>query len=320
MPNEELTDVKDKKAKSSYLNKLTRISPGANFILLVLLVLTAVVVIIPMLLVVIISFSTPESISLKGYSFTPTSWTNSAYEMLLGKGLGTQILQSYILTIAQALLGTVLSIFVMSLYAYVLAQKRFPCRKFYTIILFITMLFSGGLVPSYIVNTRYLHLYNSFWIFIFPGLVAAYSIIVLRTFINTTIPDAMFDAARIDGANDFMIYAKIVMPLFKAGLAVTALWALVGRWNDWFTATLYIENPKLVPLQTMLVRIQKNLDFIKNNSALRSSPSAQQMLKSLPGENIRMAIVIISIVPILFAYPFFQRYFVKGITVGSVKG
>ena len=181
MPNEELTDVKDKKAKSSYLNKLTRISPGANFILLVLLVLTAVVVIIPMLLVVIISFSTPESISLKGYSFTPTSWTNSAYEMLLGKGLGTQILQSYILTIAQALLGTVLSIFVMSLYAYVLAQKRFPCRKFYTIILFITMLFSGGLVPSYIVNTRYLHLYNSFWIFIFPGLVAAYSIIVLGT-------------------------------------------------------------------------------------------------------------------------------------------
>lgn len=320
MPYEELTDVKEKKSRSSYLNKLTRISPGANLALLVVLVLTAVIVIIPMVLVVVVSLSTPDSISQQGYSFTPTGWTLSAYEMLLGQGLGTQILHSYLLTIAEALIGTVLSILVMSMHAYVLSQKRFSCRKFYTIMLFITMLFSGGLVPSYIVNTRYLHMYDTFWIFIFPGLVAPYSIIVLRTFINATIPDAMFDAARIDGANDFMIYARIVMPLFKAGLAVTALWALVGRWNDWFTATLYIENPNLVPLQTMLVRIQKNLDFIKNNSALRSSPSGQQLLKSLPGENIRMAIVMVSIVPILFAYPFFQRYFVKGITVGSVKG
>lgn len=320
MPNEVLTDVREKKAKSSYLNKLTRISAGSNILLLIILIAIAVVVIVPMALVVIVSFSTPESISMNGYTFSPSGWTASAYEMLLGKGLGTQIMRSYVLTIAQALVGTVLSVFVMSLYAYVLAQKTFPARKFYTIILFITMLFSGGLVPSYIVNTRYLHLYDSFWIFIFPGLVAAYNIIILRTFINTTIPDAMFDAARIDGANEFMIYARIVLPLFKAGLAVVALWTIVGKWNDWFTATLYIENPNLVPLQTMLTRIQKNLDFIKNNSALRSSPSGQQLLKSLPGESTRMAIVIVSIVPIMFAYPFFQRYFVQGITVGSVKG
>lgn len=320
MPYEEMTEIREKKSRNSYLNKLTRISPGANIAILLILILIAIVVLIPMALVIIVSVSGPESISTKGYSFTPTSWTLSAYDMLLGQGLGTQILHSYILTIAESLVGTVLSILVMSMHAYVLSQKRFPSRKFYTIMLFITMLFSGGLVPSYIVNTRYLHLYDTFWIFILPGLVAPYSIIVLRTFINATIPDAMFDAARIDGANDFMIYMRIVMPLFKAGLAVTALWALVGRWNDWFTATLYIENPNLVPLQTMLVRIQKNLDFIKNNSALRSSPSGQQLLKSLPGENIRMAIVMVSIIPILFAYPFFQRYFVKGITVGSVKG
>lgn len=320
MANEPITEVVEKKAKSSFLNKLTRISPGANFILLIVLICIAIIVIVPMALVVIVSFSSTESISFNGYSFFPSSWTTGAYKMLLGEGLGTQIFRSYLVTIAQALVGTVLSVFVMSLYAYVLAQKSFPFKKFYTILLFITMLFSGGLVPSYIINTRYLHLYDSFWIFIFPGMVAAYSIIVLRTFINTTIPDAMFEAAKIDGANDFKIYAQIVMPLFKAGLAVTALWAVVGRWNDWFTATLYVENPALVPLQTMLTRIQKNLDFIKNNSALRSSPTGQQMLKSLPGESTRMAIVIISIVPILFAYPFFQRYFVQGITVGSVKG
>lgn len=317
---EALSDVREKKSKSSYLNKLTRISPGWNMILLVLLLLIGVVVVVPLALVVIISLSSAESISTIGYSFTPSSWSTVAYENLLGKGLGTQIMRSYLVTIAQAVLGTVLSIFVMSLYAYVLAQNRFPCKKFYTIILFITMLFGGGMVPSYIVNTRYLNMYDSFWIFIFPGLVSAYSIIILRTFIQNTIPEAMFEAAKIDGANDFKIYFQIVLPLFKAGLAVTALWAIVGRWNDWFTATLYIENPNLVPLQTMLTRIQKNIDFIKNNSALKSSPTGMQMLKDLPGESTRMAIVIISTIPILFAYPFFQRYFVQGITVGSVKG
>lgn len=309
-----------KKPRNSYLNKLTRIPAGWNIFLLAVLIVIAFIVVIPLALVVIISLSSSESISTIGYSFFPTSYSTQAYENLLTGGLGTQIFKSYIVTIAQAVLGTALSIFVMSLYAYVLAQKQFKCRKFYTIILFITMLFGGGMVPSYIVNTRYLALYDSFWIFILPGLVSAYSIIILRTFITSTIPDAMFDAARIDGANDFVIYARIVMPLFKAGLAVAALWAIVGRWNDWFTATLYIENPNLIPLQTMLTRIQKNIDFIKNNSALKASPSGMQMLKDIPGESTRMAIVIISTIPILFAYPFFQRYFVQGITVGSVKG
>lgn len=320
MPHDTITQISEKKSKAGYLNKLTRIPLGWNVMLLILLVLIAVVVIIPLVLVVIISFSSGESISTIGYSFTPSSWSTVAYENLLGKGLGTQIFKSYMVTIAQAVIGTVLSLFVMSLYAYVLAQKGFPAKKFYTIILFITMLFSGGLVPSYIVNTRYLHLYDSFWVFIFPGIVAAYSVIILRTFIQTTIPEAMFEAAKIDGANDLMIYFQIVLPLFKAGLAVTALWAVVGRWNDWFTGTLYIENPNLIPLQTMLTRIQKNIDFIKNNSALKSSPTGMQILKDLPGESTRMAIVIISTIPILFAYPFFQRYFVQGITVGSVKG
>lgn len=310
----------EKKSKSSYLNKLTRISPVSNMILLLIMIAFALLAIIPLILVIIVSFSSSESISTVGYSFTPSSWSLLAYDTLIAKGLGTQILRSYVVTIAYALLGTVLSMLVISLFAYVLAQQQFPCRKFYTIFLFITMLFSGGLVPSYIVNTQYLHMYDSFWVFIFPGLMAAYSVIILRTFIQTTIPKEMFESARIDGANDIYIYLHIVLPLFKAGLAVVALWAVVGRWNDWFTGTLYIENPKLVPLQTMLTRIQNNIDFVKQNSALRSNPEGIALLKALPSESTRMAIVIISIVPILFAYPFFQRYFVQGITIGSVKG
>lgn len=310
----------EKKLPSSYMNKLTRISPAANITLLVLMIVFASIAIIPVILVIIVSFSASESISLNGYSFTPTGWSMAAYNTIFAQGVGTQVFRSYMVTIAFSLLGTVLSMLVMSLFAYVLSQKQFPCRKFYTIFLFITMLFSGGLVPSYIVNTRYLNMYDSFWIFIFPGLMAAYSVIILRTFIQTTIPTELFDSAHIDGANDLVIYFKIVMPLFKAGLAVVALWAVVGRWNDWFTGTLYIENPQLVPLQTMLTRIQNNIDFIKNNSALRSSAEGVAMMKNLPSESTRMAIVVVSIVPILFAYPFFQRYFVQGITMGSVKG
>lgn len=306
--------------EKNYFNKLTRIPKGANFAILILLCLLALIVIVPIILVVVVSFSTEDSIRRIGYSFFPTEWTWSAYEYLIVGDLGTQIFQSYFVTIAQALLGTVLSIFVMSLYAYVLAQRHFSGKKFYTLFIFITMLFGGGLVPSYMVNTQVLDLYDSFWIFILPGLISGYSVIILRTFITSTVAEEMFDAAKIDGANHFVIYSKIVMPLSKAGLAVVALWSIVGRWNDWFTATLYIENPKLVPLQTMLTRIQSNIDFIKNNSALAASPEGARILNSIPSDSTRMAIVVIATLPIIFAYPFFQRYFVQGITVGSVKG
>lgn len=312
--------MKKKEAKVSEVNKLTRIPAFWNTAILLFLLGIAVVVLVPIILVIIVSFSAETSIKKIGYSFMPQEWTAQAYDYLLLGDLGTQILQSYTVTIAQSILGTILSIIVMSLFAYVLAQRHFRFRTVYTRYLFITMLFSGGLVPSYMVNTQILGLYDSFWVFILPGLVNAYNVIILRTFFNRTVPEEMFEAARIDGAGHFRIYGQIVMPLSKAGLAVVGLWALVARWNDWFTGTLYIENPKLVPLQTMLTRIQSNIDFIKNNSALASSPDGAQILASIPSESTRMAIVVISTAPIILAYPFFQRYFVQGITVGSVKG
>lgn len=282
------------------------------------MVLAAVTIVVPVLLVVIISFSSSESIAARGYTFFPSELTIMAYENVLKSG--SQIRDSYIVTIAHTILGTLLSLFVMSMYAFAIAQKNFAAKKFYTFFLFFTMLFSGGLVPSYIVNVRYLNLYDSFWIFILPSLVSAFNVIILRTFINTTIPDSMYEAAKIDGANDFVIFIQIVMPLFKAGLATIALFNVVTRWNDWFTGMLYIENPKLVPLQTMLTSIQKNIEFIKNNSDLMSTKEGQEMLQTLPAESTRMAITIIATVPVLFAYPFFQRYFISGLTIGSVKG
>ena len=156
--------------------------------------------------------------------------------------------------------------------------------------------------------------------FLLPSLVSAYNVIILRTFIQTTIPDTLFEAAKIDGAGHWRIFFQIVLPLFKAGLATIALFNVVGRWNDWFTGLMYIQNPNLVPIQTMLQKIQQQLDFLKSNAQITGTPDAIQMMKSLPTQSLRMACVVIVVLPVLAAYPFFQRYFVQGLTMGSVKG
>ncbi len=302
----------------SSFSRINRVKPLTNFWFTLLLILIAVVTVAPVLLVFTISISSSESLTYHGFSYFPSEVTLLAYATLFKTD--SQIYDSYLVTIAVTATYTVLSLFVMSMYAFVLAQQNFPARKFYTFILFFTMLFSGGLVPAYIINTRYLHLYNNFWVLVLPSLVGAFNVITLRTFINTTIPSALFEAAKIDGANDFYVYWRIVMPLFKAGLAVIGLFCVVNKWNDWFAGMLYIENPKLVPLQTMLTRIQNKLEFIKQNSDFAGTPAGQQMLREMPTESARMAIVVITTMPILFAYPFFQRYFIKGLTIGSVKG
>ena len=298
--------------------KINRVTPATNAILSILLTIIAVVTILPIVLVFMISITTPESLTHRGFSFFPESISFTSYEGLFKTG--SQIVDSYIATIGMTLCSTALGLLIMAMFAYVLSNPRFGARRFYTIVLFITMMFSGGLVPGYIINVNYLHLYDTFWILVFAGMVNQFYIIVLRTFISTTIPIDMMDAAQIDGANEFQIFTRIVLPLAKAGLATVALFIMVTKWNDWFVGMLYIDNPKLVPLQTMLTRIQQKIDFIKNNSSLASTPDGMAMLKAMPTEQTRMAIVVVSTVPILFAYPFFQRYFIQGLTIGSVKG
>ncbi len=305
-------------AEKTALNKFNSISPGWNLALSIFLIFIAIFCIMPVVLIVIISFTSSTSVALNGYQFWPSEWSASAYTNLMKTG--RQIVVSYRITIAYTLVNTVLSLFVMSMFAYVIAQKTFRARKAFTMIAFFTMLFGGGLVPSYIMNVRYLHLYDSFWIFVFPGLMSFYNCVILRTFIQTTIPDSLFEAAKIDGAGHFRIYFTIVLPLFKAGLATIGLFKFVGNWNDWFTGKLYIENPNLIPLQTMLNRIMDNIAFIKSNAAGNNEEDMMRLLKEMPTEATRMATTIISVLPVLIAYPFFQRYFVQGLTIGSVKG
>jgi len=301
-----------------HVNKLTMLSKGWNAVFMVILFIVALLVLIPMFLVIIVSFSSEMSIADNGYSFFPSEWTLDGYKYLFKTG--DQLLDSYIVTIFHSLTGTLMSLTVMTMFAYVIAQKSFRHCKLFTWILFFTMLFSGGLVPSYILNVRYLHINNTIWIFLLPSLVNAYYTIILRTFIRTTIPDTLFEAARIDGAGHFRIYASIVLPLFKTGIATVGLFSMVSRWNDWFTGMLYIQNPKLVPLQTLLTKIQNTIDFLKQNAAIAGTPDGVTFLRQLPDENMRMACTMMVVLPILFAYPFFQRYFVQGLTVGSIKG
>ncbi len=304
--------------ESSSFEKINRIKPVTNLAFSLIMSIVAVLTVVPVVLVFIISITSSYSLTMRGFSFFPSSTSFIAYESLFKSG--SQLVDSYLVTIEVTVLHTALSVLIMTMYAYVLAQQRFAARKFYTFVVFFTMLFSGGLVPSYIINVNVLHIYNTFYILLLSGMVGTFNIIVLRTFITTTIPIELFDAAQIDGASDFTVFFRIVIPLSKAGLATIGLFVLVGKWNEWFTGMLYIDNPKLVPLQTMLTRIQQRIDFIKNNSSLASSPDGMQMLKSMPSEQTRMAIVVLTTLPILFAYPFFQRYFIRGMTIGSVKG
>jgi putative aldouronate transport system permease protein len=305
-------------AKQRKYNRFNSISPASNFTISVLLIILAAITVFPLLLVVSISITPAESVTANGYKLIPDSVSLTAYTTLFKTG--QQLLDSYIITIFYTITGTIMSLTVMSMFAFVLAQQKFRFRTIYTFILFFTMLFSGGLVPSYIINVRYLHLKDTVWIFLLPSLVSAYNVIILRTFIQTTIPDSLFEAAKIDGASNFTVFFRIVLPLFKPGLATIGLFNVVTRWNDWFTGMLYIDNPKLIPLQTLLQRILRNIQFIKNNSQLEGTREAQEILASMPTESTRMAITVLIVIPILFAYPFFQRYFIEGLTIGSIKG
>ena len=267
-------------SKNSTISKFNQISRGWDAFFLTILMLISLLMLVPLALVIVVSFSSETSIALKGYTLAPVEWSLQGYEYLLK--IGDQVLASYRITIIHTVLGTVMSLFVMTMYSYVIAQRNFVHRKFFTWFLFFTMLFSGGLVPHYIMNVRYLHIDDSLWIFLLPSLVSVYNVIILRTFITSTIPDTLFEAARIDGANHFRIYFSIVLPLFKAGIATIALFNVVGRWNDWFTGMLYIKNPNLVPIQTMLKNIQDNIEFLKQNAEIAGTPDGLQLLNSCP--------------------------------------
>jgi len=307
-----------KTAKKIKHKDMNAISPMTNSILTAVFSVLSAMFLLPVVLVISISLSSKESIAFNGYKFIPEQWSLDAYKYLIQ--IGDNLWRSYGMSIFYTAVGTVLSLFVMSMFAYVLSRKNFRLRMPLSFLTFFTTLFGGGLVSTYILYTRYLHINDTIWVFLLPSLVSAFDVIILRTFISSTIPDSLFESAKLDGANDWQIYSRIVIPLSKAGLASVGLFSIVNRWNDWFTGMMYINDRKLVPVMTFLQRIQKTLQYFTSGSDAANSVDGMQALSNMPGESSRMAITIVVILPLLVAYPFFQKYFVKGLTVGSVKG
>ncbi len=214
-------------------------------------------------------------------------------------------------------MGTLISIFIMMMCAYALARKDFKYKRIINFYLFFTMLFYGGMVPNYILVTQYLRLQNTVWILIISGLVNVWYLFVLRTFIQD-IPEAIMDSAMLDGAREFQTFLFIVLPLSKPAIATIGLFVLLGRWNEWMTALLYITNPKLYPLQYLLQRILQSLEEVLKSSGQTTADIS--MSDEFSGEAVRMALAVVVAGPMLFIMPFFQKYFVRGMTIGSVKG
>lgn len=269
----------------------------------------------PFLFVVIISFTDEGVLARDGYKLIPSQWSLEAYRYVFQTG--DTLLRSYGVTIFVTVVGTIISLLFIAFYAYAISRKSFKFRNFFAFFAFFTMLFNGGLVPTYIIVTQLLSLKDTIWALILPLAVNAFYIMILRTFYSTSVPDAIIESGKIDGAGEFRIFLKLVLPLSLPGLATIGLFSTLGYWNDWFNALLYIDNPNLVPLQSMLMRIETSMQFILQNS--QNSSLSLEALRSLPQDTSRMAMVVLATGPIIFAYPFFQRYFIQGLTVGAVK-
>ncbi|MBY0158175.1 carbohydrate ABC transporter permease [Paenibacillus lautus] len=292
-----------------------QLSSGWNVIFNLIAGIFSFLCVFPFLFVMIISFTDEGSLARNGYQIWPEKWSLEAYKYVFQTG--DTLLRSYGVTIFVTVVGTLLSLFIISLYAYAISRKGFRYRNFFSFFAFFTMLFNGGLVPTYIVATQLLNLKDTIWALILPLALNAFYIMILRTFYSTSVPDAIIESGKIDGASEFKIFYKLVLPLSLPGLATIGLFSTLGYWNDWFNALLYIDDPNLVPLQSMLMRIETSMQFILQNS--QNSSLSMAALQSMPQDTSRMAMVVLATGPIILAYPFFQRYFIQGLTIGAVK-
>lgn len=284
-----------------------------TFIINIFLFLCALTFIVPLLYIAAISFSSSASIDSFGYSFIPKEFSLSAYKSIFHNPL--QLLSAYRVTLFSAIFGGVLSVLVMALIAYPLSRRDFIFRRPMTYIIFFTMLFGGGLVPSYILNTQYLNLGDSIWIYIFPSLASAWYIIVMRTFFSQ-LPVSLIESAKVDGAGEGRIFLSIIIPLSKPVLATVFLMVALSRWNDWFVSLVYIRDSSLYTLQYMLQRILYESEFV---SMASQNGINVQLSDKVVNEPLRFAMVVMTAGPMLVIYPFFQKYFSMGLTIGSIK-
>ncbi len=278
-------------------------------------ILLSLAFIIPLWSLVSISFSSEQDILQYGYRLIPHQFSFHAYSYIFSTP--ATIWNAYKVTIVMSLGGTLLSVFMISMCAYALSRRDFPYRRIITFYLFFTMLFNGGLVPTYILMTNYLHLQNTYASLIIPLMCSVWFLLLMRTFFQQ-LPTALIESATIDGAGEYKIYFRIIIPLSTPVMATIGLLQVLQYWNSWFQALLYISDKDMYPLQYLLQVILRNIDEILRSMSQGMSINAGQIAE-LPTESARMAMAVLSVGPILMIFPFFQRFFVKGLTVGSLK-
>jgi putative aldouronate transport system permease protein len=281
-----------------------------------LLACAALACILPFALLAAGSLSSEREVLRHGYSFVPRGLTLEAYRYLVANA--AELGRAYSVTIGVTVIGTVSSLVLTSLLAYPLSKTDFPLRGAITALLLITILFNGGLVPTYLVYTRILHIKNTLFALIVPGLLMnGFSVLLMRTFFQNTIPSAVLESARIDGAGEFRSFISIVLPLSLPILATVGLLQTLLYWNDWYNGLIYLTDPRFFGVQVVLNRIITDIQYL-SSTGLGSIQSGAY--SNVPGETVRMAIAVVGSLPILAAYPFFQKFVLKGITIGAVKG
>jgi ABC-type sugar transport system, permease component len=268
---------------------------------------------LPFLMVVSGSFTDEKYIRQEGFKLIPGKFSLQAYITIFM--MPQRILDAYAVSVALTVIGAVVGLFLISMTAYVLVRKDFKYRNHFSFFYYFTMLFNGGLVPFYILIVRYFHLKNSFWALLLPGLMNAWYIILMKNFMKS-IPDSIIESGKLDGADDFTLYIKFVIPLSIPGLATVCLFLALSYWNNWSWAMLFIEEQKLVPLQYLMYKTVQSVEALRTINQ-RSSAS---VTFDVPAESVKMATAVVTIGPIIFLYPFVQKYFIKGLTIGSVKG
>lgn len=298
--------------------RLNSVSRGAEAVIYIILGLFSLCCIIPFIFVIIISFSSEESIRQIGYSFVPLEWSVGAFQYAFKKL--PQIWRSYFNSLFITVVGTVLSTFMCALYSYVLYRPDFKFRGFFNFFSFFTMIFGGGLVPTYIVCSQVLGLSENYAALIVPLLVNPFNIIIMRTFFKSSVPLELIEAATIDGSGEYNTLFRVVAPIAKPGVATIALLNALVFWNDWYLSLLYIKRNKVLqPLQALLMELQNNVEYLSRMAGQMGAAAINEAAK-MPTQSLRMVLVVLIVVPIACAYPFFQRYIVAGLSVGSVKG
>lgn len=304
-----------KKTNKSAEVAKNQIKTSTNIVFNIIFLILALMCIFPLVFVFSISISSEESLRMNGYQIIPHEFSGAAYQFLWNER--AMIFHAVLMSVMVTVIGTIIAIILNTTMGYVISRKSFKLKKLYTWIVFIPMVFNGGMLASYVVVNNILNLRDTIWALILPLACSSFSVTICKTFFRTTIPDSIVESAKIDGAGQLRIWSQIVLPISKPVIATIGMFAAFGYWNDWFQASLYIDDKNLQTLQSLLNNIQKNIEYIANNPY--GGLSLQQYKASMPTESVRMAIAIIIIVPIACTYPFFQKYFISGLTIGSVK-